>query len=365
MSKITFLIGNGFDCACGLKSRYTDSYDGYIHTESSSENIDRFKKTIEKDIKTWADFEMRLADYAHTFKDESELVQCVRDYSSYLNDYLLQEQKAFHESFTGDNVILYALRQTMAEGLARFYAGLTKNDIRAVDFAIGDSGSLTYQFISFNYTDAFDELIKQVFTFGDLNGFMSRSCSNKPIIHIHGQLNNDVILGVDNDSQLVDLPYKLSRRGKRNIIKPAYIEGYDDKRMTDGFTYIRTSNVICAFGLALGESDLTWRKAIAEWLLENRQHHLVYFKHSLAAKRYTATAVMQKMDDEEDYKDQLMGLFFEEPLGAEETDQVYSQIHVPTGFNIFQIKETISSARIESLKRQEIKKSFPKENGGK
>ena len=39
---ITFLVGNGFDLACGLKTKYTDVYEKYCVTESSNENIKNF-----------------------------------------------------------------------------------------------------------------------------------------------------------------------------------------------------------------------------------------------------------------------------------------------------------------------------------
>ena len=44
MASITFMIGNGFDLACGLKSRYTDTYEGYVSSDSSSPVIEKFKK---------------------------------------------------------------------------------------------------------------------------------------------------------------------------------------------------------------------------------------------------------------------------------------------------------------------------------
>lgn len=362
MSVITFLIGNGFDLACGLKSRYVDSYDEYIHSDSASESIYQFKKTIDRDIDTWADFESRLAGYAHIFKDEKELVECVRDYSSYLNSYLAREQSAFFESFKGNDVIAFALRQAMAKGLAEFYYGLTQNDIRAVASSANRPQGCTFQFINYNYTNVFDELVNQVFAHGALKKYSNRTFSYTPIVHIHGKLNNDIVLGVDNDTQFVDLPYQLSRRGKRNVVKPTFIEEYDNQRMKDALAQIKTSDVICVFGLALGETDLTWRKALAEWLVEERWHHLVFYKHSLAAKNYAATAVTLKMDDEEDYKEQLLKMLFDGSLGDENRDLVYNQIHVPTGYNIFNIRETIHAARIESIQRERAKNSRPVEN---
>ena len=365
MSVITFLVGNGFDLACGLKSRYIDSYDEYIHSDSSSENIDRFKHTIEKDIQTWADFEMKLAGYAHNFSQEKELVECVCDYTTFLNSYLTQQQYSFFNAIKGNSVIQNALSKTMAEGLGQFYTKLTRNDVRSVKSSFYLPNGITYKFVNFNYTNVFDSLIELAFKQDVLKNTIGTVCSYSPIIHIHGQLGNDVVLGVDNENQLTDLPYQMSIRGKRNIIKPTFIEEYDNMRMKDALNTIKTSNVICVYGLALGESDLTWRKAIANWLLEESWHHLVYFKHSLAEKEYPATAITQKMDDEEDYKDRLLDILYSDSIDPEKKAQVYKQIHVPTGFNIFRIKETITSARIESLKQQEKKDKRPKENGSR
>jgi hypothetical protein len=68
------------------------------------------------------------------------------------------------------------------------------------------------------------------------------------------------------------------------------------------------------------------------------------------------------MDDEEDYKEQLLKMLFDGSLGDENRDLVYNQIHVPTGYNIFNIRETIHAARIESIQRERAKNSRPVEN---
>ena len=43
MVNLVFLIGNGFDLNCGLKSRYVDAYKYYCSkTEHDSETIKKF-----------------------------------------------------------------------------------------------------------------------------------------------------------------------------------------------------------------------------------------------------------------------------------------------------------------------------------
>ena len=361
MANITFLIGNGFDCACGLKSRYLDTYDGYIKSESATKRIADFKKIIEKNIATWADFEMKLAEYAHTFNNESELIECICDYKEYLNTYLLQEQQRFLGFGKGIGSVESAVRLEMAKSLFYFFEGLIPNDKQAVLSALNDARAIYYQFISFNYTTVFDELISDVFSHDELASLSKKSISHYPVIHIHGRLNNDVVLGVDNESQLSEVQYSLSSRGKRNILKPDFIDQYDTQRKKNALMCIQSSTVICAYGVSLGESDLSWRKALAEWLFD-RSHHLVYYRHSLSSKRYPATAITQKMDDEEDYKEVLIKTLFGEEISDDLHEQLAKQIHIPVGTNIFNIstaKQEANERYISSLLRT---KNRPKEN---
>lgn len=340
MSNITFLIGNGFDLACGIKSRYTDTYDKYVRSESTSETIAKFKKTIKKNINSWAEFEMKLVEYAREFSSENELVECIRDYTVFLNQYLKDAQQDFLASIGNNHKVEAALRKSMLTGLTEFYTGLTQNDIRVISPFVTRNQGCLFHFISFNYTTVFDHLVSALFNEADIHAFTGEfDCSE--VNHIHGRIDSDVVLGADNDSQLVDLPYSLSRRGKRNILKPVFLENYDDYRMKKAQADIERSSVICVFGLSLGESDLTWRKTIAKWLLKDPLNQLVFFKHSLSSKKYPLTAITQKMDDEEDAKDQLLEMLFGNELSLEERERVYQQTHVPTGFRIFDIKEKV------------------------
>lgn len=333
MSFITFMIGNGFDLACGLKSKYTDSYDGYLNSPSSSDVIDRFKKTIKNDIETWADFEMKLAEYAHTFNSESELIECISDYRAYLTSYLREEQSAFFNRKIGNNNLVDAIIEEMRRSLGSFYSGLTPNDRRSILESFIVNSPTVYQFVSFNYTTVFDELISKAFPSPE-PGKAQRS---RPVIHIHGTLDNDVVLGIDNINQLSGLPYTLSIRGTRNVVKPVFIEQYDIERKNKAISYIQSSKVVCVFGLSLGASDLTWKKTIAAWLMLNKTNHLVFFKHNLATKKYIDGDTTRRMDDEEEAKDELLKDLFGETLDQNKYYQLLKQVHIPAGSNIFNL----------------------------
>ena len=83
-----FMIGNGFDLNCGMKTSYKDVYRGYVKEKSDSNLINQFKRDISADIDNWSDFEMALAKYAGKFSDENELLECCRDFNVYMSKYL-------------------------------------------------------------------------------------------------------------------------------------------------------------------------------------------------------------------------------------------------------------------------------------
>ena len=154
MSNVTFIIGNGFDLACGLRSRFSDTYDGYIRSTPTvkSDAINQFKEAIDQDIPSWADFEMQLAKYAKKFNSEEELVACLRDYNAYLNDYLVSEQSRFWREYDQIPKADEKILPEMGRSLSHFYYGLTQNDIAEIKKVFDFGSAVNYKFISFYLT---------------------------------------------------------------------------------------------------------------------------------------------------------------------------------------------------------------------
>jgi hypothetical protein len=72
---ITFLVGNGFDIAAGIKTSYRDFYNWYCNQPSASPCIEHFKREIQDDVKkggeNWSDFEIGLGKYTSRFDQET------------------------------------------------------------------------------------------------------------------------------------------------------------------------------------------------------------------------------------------------------------------------------------------------------
>ena len=178
-----------------------------------------------------------------------------------------------------------------------------------------------------------------------LSRYLSTRVRGQDIINIHGTLGNDVVLGVDNEAQLNHIQFDLSKRGKRAFLKPFFNDEFDKRRAEEAERIIKSSNIICVYGMSLGDSDLTWRKMIKEWLQGNPAHHLFYFCYS--ASKISQRSFDELMDREEDEKIKLLVRFSIEN-GLD--NPISNQIHIPIGVNIFNIQRTITNYDKERLK---------------
>lgn len=197
--------------------------------------------------------------------------------------------------------------------------------------------SCAYSFISFNYTNLFDIFLDKT----SKKSFIYVPNSPK-VLHIHGQLGEDLTLGVDNEKQLDKIPYSISARLKRNILKPFFLKSYDQTRMEEATRIIRDSDIICVFGLSLGDSDITWRNLLAKWLVEKDESQLLFYNYEYMQKEYHPTAIPKKLDDEESAKEKLYSLLFEYELNEYRKTSVMNRIHIPVGVKIFNFEQLIS-----------------------
>ena len=344
--RITFLIGNGFDLRVGMKTRFTDMYEGYIEQPSVSDSIRKFKDMLRKDAptyKTWNDFEMAMAKKAKEFLDEGDFVSCLRDFKLYMAAYLKNEQEKFEQrKRVSIDARILCIKETTSS-IEEFYKGLRPNVVNEL-LRISQRGPIVYSFVSFNYTKILDNMLE--YTMGD-------------VIHIHGTLGEDIVLGVDNMGQVVDLPYKTSKRFERAFIKPEFNKNYDYSRLEKVKNIIDSSDLICVYGMSLGNSDLSWVKRLKEWLLSDRNNHLVYFSYD--ERTFDKSNWDAIMDEEEDCIVSLLGTICD---SSEEMDQIFEQVHIPVGYDIFSIDEILKAEKIktnnESRKKEALQKQSEK-----
>ena len=316
-----FLIGNGFDLSCGMKTRYIDVYNSYCKPlESDTEIIRKFKKDISSDYKNWSDFEEGMAEYAKTLNSEDEFVECIKNFRNYLQTYLKQEENRFNESIANNEELKTALIDETRKSILEFYSGMTPRITNIVKDINHNYGSKT-SFISFNYTNTFDNLIKLVFN------------TDVDIFHIHGQLDNYLIMGMDNDEQ-ISTKYALTQRGMLAFVKPYFNDEIDPNKMRFAKEKIENANIICAFGLSLGNSDLTWRNTILNSLSHIQNRHLFLFDYQLACEQ--PSVGNDRLDLELQKRNSIL-----KSWGIQNPEYYANKIHIPCGYKIYNIKEIL------------------------
>lgn len=333
--KITYMVGNGFDLGCGLKSRFDDTYKNYVKDRShDNKTISDFKDNIIKHISSvaqnrtsqeinWSDFEIGMAKYAEELSSEADFVECVRNYSLFLTEYLRNEENVFFEDFNKrDTNHLISWNSHIRNSILYYSKGLNNNDIEILKSETNGYGSCSVNIINFNYTRIFETLLT--------NSIVLHRINHLPInftdtVHIHGDLQNNIVLGVDNLAQFGHLKYTLSETGELCFIKPTLNNAFDKQRVTKANNIIQSSDLICIVGLSLGASDLTWRKAVASWLLDSEKHHLIYYDFELMQKNGLLS--FEIITTERKKKPEFLA-----KLGVME--DVHNQIHFPIG-NLF------------------------------
>ena len=145
-----FLIGNGFDLSCGMKTRYSDMYKEYCKIlPNDSSLIKKFKSDIQKDVyNSWADFELGMAKYASELSNEDDFIFCLNDFKRFLIDYLKTEQNNFFKKFEDNIPLNISLQDEAKRSLFDYYKGISNN----LERKIKENEDKDIKIICFNYT---------------------------------------------------------------------------------------------------------------------------------------------------------------------------------------------------------------------
>ncbi len=323
-----FLIGNGFDLNCGLKTAYTDVYAEYIKVSSDNPVISRFKAEIESNYDNWCDFEKGMAEYAGKLESEDELLVCLRDFRSFLNSYLLRIENYFLRIMNFSLDIREAIEYECISSIKGFYKGITNHLTTKIEQSIPLMlGNIS--FISFNYTTVLDQILR----------FTYEGKEIPEIIHIHGTINvsePDIVLGIDNEDQ-IKVKYALSKRSKRAFIKPVFNSEFDIERVERAQRLIKEARIICIYGMSLGVTDDYWSNYVLSVLIHDVRIELFLFQFDLS----TVTGFY---DEKMDIEDERKVILFDK-WGLDINAEYYNRIHIPCGKNIFNMCKAIEKGK--------------------
>ena len=331
MPGITFFIGNGFDLNMGLETRYDQFCNYYIQQNPK----DFLAQSMKKDTELWSDVEIALGKITEQvpngeedqFGESKDLLEIT------LGDYLENEQRKIRIS----NEQQEQIAKDMKRYLISFYQKLPVEHTQNIESVIKRCrGTLKYSFVSFNYTNVLDrcvEITKRQLN-SDLGAYSSDNGNQYPqnlgnVIHIHGTIESEMILGVNDVDQIADRRFTENSLYKQCMIKEEANKRFAQNKIQRVKKLIDESCIICIFGMSIGETDKMWWQYIGKWLLASSEHRLViYIRHNLQRKRVTAR--------EKFITENIILQRFKENSGIkEEWEKAESKIYIVCNGNIF------------------------------
>lgn len=300
--KETFLIGNGYDRAIGLNTGYSDFLDEYVKSKSRNENphykelIDRMKEDINSNRTLWADLEITLGKYTEEFDNWEDYAAVYEDINKELRQYIEKEQNRLGKDIKFS-------RESALNGFVNPMRLLEPADQSLMYSFFNSYGSITeINVISLNYTNTIES---------ELEAQVANKVIVNQILHLHGMVDDTIILGVSDEKQIANPSFREKKYLKDFLIKSEAnktIKSNIDIRCQN---LIASSDIIVTFGVSLGESDdYIWRM-IGKQLSRNN-FKLIIFQYSpdvdFTHTRWKLGAAEDKVKDQFLTKDHINGL---------------------------------------------------------
>ena len=325
---VTFLIGNGFDLNVGLDTRFRDVLQSYLKEESKDPRIVGFKKDIDQNIENWSDFEKQMGVYTEKFDQHNvdDYCFCMKNFKEHLINHLRNEEKRINYD-ASENKILSIFSKSIRE----FYHGLEQGPQNTLKNT--PTNQARFNFISFNYTNIFDECIKILKQHLQKPANANQRMMLGSVLHIHGSTEKNVIMGVDNETQIENKEISNDRKIVRTIIKPAINKNLKILNDDNAFALINISSIICLFGLSLGDTDKTWWRQIASWLKTPNRILIIYN----VVNQWNPIHCDEMIENVDDAMDKF---FLAAEISDREREQIESRVHIGFNTDIFKINLT-------------------------
>lgn len=290
---ITFFIGNGFDLNLGLKTGYRDFLNAYIKEGHSNALTD----SIKKDIETWADLERQLGIYAGTISPEKadEFFNNIDELESSLTQYLkeVSSSKLIVEQNGGNEF------KERITGFVRYLPIREQEHFKVIIAKVCET--IYYSFIDFNYTEYIDQIYaeaKNVKPFGThIGGSTNYHDEIRMPLHIHGYLDDELILGVNDETQIGETNATPLPVIVEYMSKPSINDKLGNQKIKQAKTIIDKSLYICVYGMSLGITDKSWWSYIGEWLKGSTDRRLILFMHGDPSHFNLGSRIARKQDE--------------------------------------------------------------------
>lgn len=274
---ITFLVGNGFDINLGLDTRYTDFYPKYLDKGYN----DIISNAIADNYDNWADLEIALGKLLKDITPEqvNEFLDSKGRLEGDLAEHLRYQESRL--AYSGNN-LPHEFQKNII-GFHQEFSAKERTDFQSWLSTV--AASIVYQFISFNYTRCLDDIVEigktvQPFASHDFRSGAHYKDSVGTVHHIHGTLDDDLILGINDITQIDNSVLQADSRVVDYIVKPEVNEALGGQRIETAKKIINASDYIGVYGMSIGDTDLMWWQYLLAWLQKKESRRLVLYVYA-------------------------------------------------------------------------------------
>lgn len=256
------------DIAHHMKTSYQDFFKYYLGQPSDDEDIRKMKEDIKSHrYETWADLEMGMGAYTSQCANKDVFMKCLTDIKSNLKIYLQKESEKIGlyrlSSRSGfDNPGLFMDPEPRSR-----YDKFRRNNKNNIDILI--------DVMTFNYTSTLESLL-------DYKGVpikISNTIILNSIQHVHGMLNNMMVMGVNDSTQISNEGFNADMDVVEEFVKPEYNDACMNNKNGICEQLIQGAHVIVLYGTSIGLSDEKWWKLIGRRIQTDNYPLLVYLPY--------------------------------------------------------------------------------------
>lgn len=317
---VVYILGNGFDMAQGMKTSYPEFYE-YLTEQEGSSMLELMKLKINANKKFWSDMELAFGQFTSEIKSLENIENLYYELTEQLRTYLRNEDESFIPSDKYKNKFVQDF------WLPTKYFGETDRQ-RYAAFANKVGANKQINVITLNYTSTLDKLLS-------LGNTKTKALNNSnylaDIIHVHGSLNDSIIVGLDNEKQIANELFRNNEDIKDLLVKIQSNRAMKYIRSTKCENLIKGANLIFFYGVSLGETDNRWWQLIGEQF--KKRNNLVLIKHEFMPNAYLPTQ-RQKLGKIE----RRCGKYLLERLGIkeeEQTDEMRNRLYFIINSSLF------------------------------
>lgn len=315
---ILYIIGNGFDKAQGMATSYPEFYK-YLaeNVKDGSPLLEKMKSAITEDTVLWSDMESGLGE----FTDETDNAEEFYNFYFELNGLLQNYLKEQNNQFTPTSKLKIKFNDDFVQ-FDKYLGALDKEHYNAFISRHGFSSKNIYV-MTLNYTNTLEKILDYNTSTGVLTKKLNHYDNLHGIIHIHGQLDSSIIIGVDNAEQIKHDEFRKNEDIKDCMIKMQSNQVMKETGPLRCEKLIREANLIVLMGVSLGDSDAHWWELIGKNLVSRKNLAIIQHLYDLEAvnptqmqkrgrlERRQQELIMQKMRiNEENWTDELQERLF-------------------------------------------------------